>query len=244
MTSIEDQVGEALRRSAESVEVVVRLDQVKSGRLDDDNRRGPMQIAMIAATVAIIGGGLGALALVAREDSSPSDNVTTPGPTLDSASVQSEPSDTSASSSTVVSSALSTTTSPMSADDQLGVDGPVIRHRDHQLGLSEGPPGTSLLAQLSGTLELENGCLYIRREERYLVVWPTGTRWDPVGSAVVISDGRSIAIGSDFAGIGGYLSMADLERLVGAEGTELAARCVDGASEEIAVTNNANAAIL
>ncbi len=50
-------------------------------------------------------------------------------------------------------------------------------------------------------------------------------------------------IGSEVVGGGGYLDVADVTDLIGAEAGALASRCVDNAYGEVAVVNNSRGAI-
>ncbi len=121
-----------------------------------------------------------------------------------------------------------------------GVDGPVMRHPERSSS-EEG-----LTAEVRGVLELDGECLYLSLDEvgqRYPVVWPAGTRWDPDSQAVVTPGGESMAVGAAVYGGGGYFYVDDVERIAGPQASALAAQCVDNTYGEIAVVNNADAAI-
>ena len=120
------------------------------------------------------------------------------------------------------------------------VDGPLIRYPQEH-GIQD-----EMLAEVRGVLELDNGCLYVSVEstgERYPIVWPAGTRWDPENQAVVTPRGESAAIGHEVYGSGGYLHVVNVELIAGSQAAALAAECVDNEYGEIAVLNNADTAI-
>ncbi len=122
-----------------------------------------------------------------------------------------------------------------------GVVGPVMRHPQRaEIGEDQ------LDAEVRGVLELEQDCLYVALDEvgeRYPILWPSSTTWNPGTNTVVLPSGQSIAIGDSVYGGGGYFYVDDIERLAGEEAAELAARCVDNDYGEIAVVNNADLAI-
>lgn len=122
-----------------------------------------------------------------------------------------------------------------------GIDGPVMRHPNRaEAGEDE------LMAELRGVLELEQDCLYVAVDEvgeRYPILWPTSTTWNPDTNTVVLPSGQPVAIGDSVSGAGGYFDVDDIERLAGKEAAELAARCVDNDDGEIAVVNNNDSAI-
>ncbi len=103
-----------------------------------------------------------------------------------------------------------------------------------------------MAAEVRGVLELEQDCLYVALDEvgeRYPILWPASTTWNPDTNTVVLPSGQSVAIGDSVYGGGGYLSVDDIERLAGKEAAELADRCVDNRYGEIAVVNNNDSAI-
>jgi hypothetical protein len=127
-----------------------------------------------------------------------------------------------------------------SVDFANAVDGPVMRHPNRS-EIEEGPA-----AQVRGVLELDQDCLYIAPDqvgERYPILWPASTTWNPDANAVVLPAGQSVAIGGSVSGGGGYFYAEDIERLAGKYAFELAARCVDNQYGEIAVVNNYDSAI-
>jgi hypothetical protein len=127
-----------------------------------------------------------------------------------------------------------------SVDSASAVDGPVMRHPNRS-GTAEG-----LAAEVRGVLELEQDCLYIALDEvgeRYPILWPALTTWNPDANTVVLPLGQSVAIGDSVYGGGGYFYVDDIERLAGKEAAELAGRCVDNQYGEIAVVNNYDSAI-
>ncbi|MGB5758579.1 MAG: hypothetical protein WBM50_16815 [Acidimicrobiales bacterium] len=101
-------------------------------------------------------------------------------------------------------------------------------------------------AEIRGVLELEGDCLYVSLAEvgeRYPLVWPAATTWDPDSEEVVLPDGSSVAIGDMVYGGGGYHYADDVRRLAGDAAADLADRCVDNEYGEIAVVNNGDEAI-
>lgn len=127
-----------------------------------------------------------------------------------------------------------------SIDSASAVDGPVMRHPNRS-EIEEGPA-----AEVRGILELEQDCLYIALDEvgeRYPILWPASTTWNPDANTVVLPLGQSVAIGDSVYGGGGYFYVDDIERLAGKEAAELAGRCVDNQYGEIAVVNNYDSAI-
>lgn len=109
------------------------------------------------------------------------------------------------------------------------IDGPVVRHSR--------PPDTDLrmLALIAGTLELENGCLYLRSDAgdvRYSVQWPWRTGWDDARQVVVLPNGVELAVGSRVEGGGGYFGTA-----AGSDDPAAQALAQCGGSE-VAVFNN------
>lgn len=122
------------------------------------------------------------------------------------------------------------------------VDGPVMRHPPRGwFGGSD-----EMDAEVRGALELDADCLYVALDEvgeRYPIVWPAGTRWDPDTHTIVTPDGESLSAGDEVYGSGGYLYVDDVHRLAGVDAAALARRCVDNTYGEIAVVNNSDSAI-
>ncbi|MDO8107643.1 hypothetical protein Q6348_10590 [Isoptericola sp. b441] len=116
------------------------------------------------------------------------------------------------------------------------LDGPVMRY-------TERSARGGMDALVRGRLVLEGDCLYLDGEERYPVVWPAGATWDGERSAVVSPNGAVLPVGTDVSGGGGYLSLADVEQVLGAEASQLAQRCVDNSDGEVAFFNNASDAV-
>ena len=83
---------------------------------------------------------------------------------------------------------------------QANASGPVVAH------YSGGGDGNAAL--IEGPLTMSEGCLMVGE---YPVVWPHGTTWDPDQRAVLLSDGRVIALGDRVSGGGGYPHLAELE---------------------------------
>lgn len=123
---------------------------------------------------------------------------------------------------------------PIAACGQPGnVDGPVVSH------LAE-PTLEGLTAEIAGTLDLDDDCLYVDQTDlgggRFPVVWPRGASWVARDRAVEAPTGR-VAVGDAVQGAGGYLYLSAVRDLVGPEGTEALADCL-GDGTEIAVFNN------
>jgi len=108
-----------------------------------------------------------------------------------------------------------------------GVDGPVLTSGRGSGGGDD--------AEVKGTVILEDECLMLQFEDnRYPVVWPAGTRWQPEPPAVLLASG-TVPIGGEVYGGGGYYSAEHLVSLPD-EVTEAAAACV-GPTGEVAVFN-------
>lgn len=125
-------------------------------------------------------------------------------------------------------------------DDKPQIDGPVMRYP---------MPSESMdwmAALVHGFLELEDTCLYLTiadAPDRYPVLWPAGTTWDPTSQAVVSPAGAAMPIGSEVSGGGGYLKIYDVKRLAGLDAAALASLCLDNRTGEIVVLNNQDTAI-
>jgi hypothetical protein len=108
------------------------------------------------------------------------------------------------------------------------------------------PSEDGAAAEVKGRLELDGECLYIALDEvgeRFPIVWPTGTTWDPEDQAVIGSEGTRMAVGSQVYGGGGYSKVEEVERLLGADAKALAVSCVDNTYGEVAFVNNQSGAI-
>jgi hypothetical protein len=126
------------------------------------------------------------------------------------------------------------------ASTGITVVGPVMRYP------TPSDDDDGMAAEVSGVLEHEGSCVYIysdRSGERYPVLWPAGTQWDQKGEAVIPPSGVPMPIGSQVVGAGGFLYVADVERLAGPTASSLASACVDNTYGEIAVLNNADTAV-
>ena len=120
-----------------------------------------------------------------------------------------------------------------------GVDGPLLRHVAPEALEGEG-------AEIVGTLELQDGCLYLRSTddaERYPIVWPNRTRWDGAREVVVLPNGDEVGMTDAVAGGGGYHDVAGVEAAAGPDAAATAERCLDNPHGEIAVVNNHAGAI-
>lgn len=123
--------------------------------------------------------------------------------------------------------------------DTVGVDGPVIRH-------TEPPWDGGMAAEVRGVLELDGDCLYLSSRsiaERYPILWPAGTTWDPSSRSVVTPVDELLPVGGAVSGGGGFLDVDSVGRFAGPEGEALASRCLDNTFGEIAVFNNTATAV-
>ena len=115
-----------------------------------------------------------------------------------------------------------------------GVDGPLLRHLAPETADGEA-------AEIVGTLELEDDCLYLRSEdggERYPIVWPKRTRWDSGQEAVILPNGDHVGMTDRVSGGGGYHGVDGVAGAAGPEAAALAERCLDNAFGEVAIVNN------
>ena len=120
------------------------------------------------------------------------------------------------------------------SNDSAGLDGPVIRHAASWSGDGED-------AEVRGTVEIEGDCLYVALDEvgeRYPIVWPASTSWDPATARVQLPDGGTVGHGDTVYGGGGYHRVADVEAVAGTAAADLAEACVDNQYGEIAIVNN------
>lgn len=118
--------------------------------------------------------------------------------------------------------------------DATGLDGPVMRHLAPFA--SEGED-----AEVRGVVEIEGDCLYIALGEvgeRYPVVWPASTSWDPGTRRVMLANGNSVGHGDSVYGGGGYRYVDDVAAAAGEAAADRARECVDNQYGEIAVVNN------
>jgi len=114
------------------------------------------------------------------------------------------------------------------------VDGPVLRY-------PVGGNGDALDAPVFGTLELDEGCLYVARTDigkRYPIVWPYGTTWDATAEVVVVPTGDRLAMGTDVDGGGGFFDVDAVDRIVDAAAEAVARTCLDSSSGEVAFVND------
>lgn len=112
------------------------------------------------------------------------------------------------------------------------VSGPLIRFPT-ELNREVSPA-----AEISGVLEFENDCIYLRNDEvqeRYVVVWPADTEWDSDQQVLRLPGGTRISLGDSYFEGGGYYDLEQISRAFGPEARELATRCVVDATASIAV---------
>jgi heat shock protein HslJ len=96
-------------------------------------------------------------------------------------------------------------------------------------------------AEVRGVVEIEGDCLYVALNEvgeRYPIVWPASTSWDPDTGRVLLPNGESVGHGDSVYGGGGYRYVDDVEAVAGGAAADLARECVDNQYGEIAVVNN------
>lgn len=75
-------------------------------------------------------------------------------------------------------------------------------------------------------------------------MWPGGTTWDADRLVVELTNGQEIPVGGSANGAGGYFDPEDVGPIAGAEAREVAERCSEETSFEIAIVNNLDKAIL
>lgn len=93
-------------------------------------------------------------------------------------------------------------------------------------------------AEISGVLEFDNDCLYLRNaevEERYVVVWPAGSDWDAEEQVVHFVRGPDLPVGGTYFDGGGYDDLERVARAFGPEARALLTRCTAGAAAAIGV---------
>ncbi len=115
-----------------------------------------------------------------------------------------------------------------------GMDGPGMRHQEPYANEGED-------AEVRGVVEIEGDCLFVALDEvgeRYPVVWPAATSWDPETGRVLLPNGESAGHGDSVYGGGGYYYVDDVAAVAGAAAADLAGACVDNRYGEIAVVNN------
>lgn len=113
-----------------------------------------------------------------------------------------------------------------------GVDGPVVEGNRRSGGEA---------AKVFGEVVIEGDCIYLYQSEidtRYPVIWPHGTEWDSVQSAVVLPDGTPVSDGVEVDGGGGYHHLDGLSDDTSEEGVALVSACVDNEFGEVAVFNS------
>ncbi|MBK6857651.1 MAG: hypothetical protein IPG97_14150 [Microthrixaceae bacterium] len=111
-----------------------------------------------------------------------------------------------------------------------GLDGPVVH----------APPADRTEtneALIQGTLELDDKCLYVvsvdPAAQRYPLVWPYGTYWEPFGPSVHSPDFPAIAVGDEFTAGGSFGSDPAALGLPPAA-VEHVTSCLDSPTSEIA----------
>ena len=128
----------------------------------------------------------------------------------------------------------STEAAELAPGDSTGLDGPVMRHLAPFANEGEA-------AEVRGVVEIEGDCLYVALDEvgeRYPVVWPASTSWDPSTGRVLLPDGDSVGHGDSVYGGGGYRYVDDVAATAGEAAADRARGCVDNQYGEIAVVNN------
>lgn len=124
----------------------------------------------------------------------------------------------------------------VAGDLRTGIDGPVLRYPVQATG-----DQSLMLAEISGTIEIEDACLYINSDApdgRYPVIWPADTMWNPARSLVVLPSRNAVGDTDRVSGVGSYGAITDVEDIAGPEAAALAASCLDNEFGEIAIVNN------
>lgn len=111
-----------------------------------------------------------------------------------------------------------------------GVDGPLMFSAPWD-------PATGVeYADLSGTIELDDGCLFLRNGDASPILWPFGSRWQAEPPGVFTPTGDFVPVGGRVAGAGGYHGPDDLEYYVQDEAAlTMAERCAQVESGQVAV---------
>ena len=132
---------------------------------------------------------------------------------------------------TTTTQAPAATTTPPAEN----LDGPVVRASPPYATSGED-------AGVGGELLYRDGCLLFEQEPGmdvgiyHAIVWPAGTAWDEEAQAVVLADGRRVAIGDGVIGAGGYYQPADLDLEPAAR--DVLTACTRSESGEVAQFNN------
>lgn len=98
----------------------------------------------------------------------------------------------------------------------------------------------SLDAEVFGIVIIDGDCIYLHDpqiENRYPVVWPHGTSWNPVESVIKLPNGTLVRDGDEVSGGGGY-HKENLDTYIVPEGVARVLNCVDNKYGEIAVFNS------
>ncbi len=125
-------------------------------------------------------------------------------------------------------------TGDASNSSSASLDGPVVRHVAPLT--NEGQH-----AEVRGVIDIEGDCLYVRLDEisqRFPVVWPATTSWDPAVERLTLPNGDSVGAGDEVGGGGGYTGADSVDRIVDEAAAQRLQACVDNEYGEIAVVNN------
>lgn len=125
-------------------------------------------------------------------------------------------------------------TGDVSDSSSASLDGPVVRHLAPLTNEGED-------AEVRGIIDIEGDCLYLRLDEigqRFQVVWPATTGWDPVAERLTLPNGDSVGAGDRVWGGGGYTGADSVDRFVDEAAAQRLRACVDDEYGEIAVVNN------
>ena len=90
-------------------------------------------------------------------------------------------------------------------------------------------------------IDIEGDCLYVRLDEigqRFPVVWPATTSWDPAVERLTLPNGDAVEAGDEVWGGGGYTGADSVDRIVDEAAAQRLGACVDNEYSEIAVVNN------
>ena len=125
-------------------------------------------------------------------------------------------------------------TGDTSGSSSASLEGPVVRHLAPLT--NEGQD-----AEVRGVIDIEGDCLYVRLDEigqRFPVVWPATTSWDPAVERLTLPNGDAVEAGDEVWGGGGYTGADSVDRIVDEAAAQRLGACVDNEYSEIAVVNN------
>lgn len=111
----------------------------------------------------------------------------------------------------------------------LGCDSEPAREPSSLLTLKAGETDT-MAALWGGTLEIENGCVYVTLEgDRATAMWPSGTTLEP--AAVVLTDGRRLFPGDTLQMTGGFLAFDTAREFAADPISDAALQCIQAGKQ-------------